>query len=113
MLRRLPLLIVAVALLLALEPVVHSHPLWENSDARSAVGNNACAFCAAGTTQLPTTAPAIVAPVIVVSVIAAQLVPLQPASTPLVPDRAVGGGHALREIDREAPGHRLDDGEIG
>lgn len=83
MLRRLPLLIVAVALLVAFEPVVHSHPLWENSDARSAPNNSACAVCAAGTTQLPTAAPAIAAPVVVVSVIAAQPVSQQSASVAL------------------------------
>ena len=83
MLRRLPLLIVAVALLLAVEPVVHSHPLWENSDARTAASNGACAVCAAGTTQLPTVAPAIVAPVVVVTVIAPQPVSRQAASVSL------------------------------
>ena len=83
MLRRLPLLIVAVALLLAVEPVVHSHPLWENSDARTLASNNACAVCAAGTTQLPTVAPAIVAPVVVVTVIALQPVSRQSASVTL------------------------------
>jgi len=83
MFRRLPLLIVAVALLLAVEPVFHSHPLWENSDARTAAGNNACAICAAGTTQLPMVAPVIVAPVVVVTVIAAQPVSQQSASVAL------------------------------
>jgi hypothetical protein len=83
MLRRLPILIVAVALFMAIEPVVHSHPLWENSDARSAVGNGACAVCAAGVTQLPTIAPAVIAPVIVVTVIPAQPVSLQSASIAL------------------------------
>ena len=29
----------------------------------------------------------------------------------LLPDRAVGGGHALRGAHRPAPGHRLDDGD--
>jgi hypothetical protein len=65
--RRLAFLILAVALLLAIEPVVHSHPLWENS---------ACAVCAAGVTRLPTAAPSIAAPLVVVSELAAQ-----PAST--------------------------------
>jgi hypothetical protein len=81
MLRRLPLLIVTVALLIAVEPVVHSHPLWENT--RTAAGNGACAVCAAGTTQLPTVAPAIVAPVIVVTVIAPQPASRQSASVAL------------------------------
>jgi len=83
MFRRLPLLIVAVALLLAAEPFVHSHPLWENSDARTAASNAACAVCAAGTTQLPTIAPAVVAPVVVVSVVAAQPVSQQSAAVAL------------------------------
>jgi len=83
MLRRLPLLIVAVALLIAVEPVLHSHPLWETGDARSAVTNGACAVCAAGTTQLPTAAPAIVAPVVTVTVVAPQPVSLRSASIAL------------------------------
>lgn len=83
MLRRLPLLIVAVALLVAIEPVVHSHPLWENSDARSAASNSACAVCAAGTTQLPTSAPAIVAPAAVIVVVVAPPVVPQSAAVPL------------------------------
>ena len=83
MLRRLPVLIVAVALLLTIEPLVHSHPLWENSDARSAASSSACAVCAAGTTQLPTVAPTIVAPVVVVTVVAAQPVSQQSASIAL------------------------------
>lgn len=74
MLRRLPLLILTVALILAIEPVVHSHPLWENSDARSAATSSACAVCAAGTTQLPTVAPSIAAPIVVVTVLVVQTV---------------------------------------
>jgi len=89
MLRRLPLLILGVALLLAIEPVVHSHPLWENSDARAAAGNGACAVCAAGVTQLPTAPPAVAAPVVVVSVMAAEVVSCPPASLVLpLPSRA-------------------------
>jgi hypothetical protein len=82
MLRRLPLLIVAVALLVAIEPVVHSHPLWENSDARSAASSSACAVCAAGVTQLPAVAPSIAAPVVVVSVLTVQ--PVSQASASVV-----------------------------
>ncbi|HEV2720307.1 MAG TPA: hypothetical protein VG323_09850 [Thermoanaerobaculia bacterium] len=84
MLRRLPLLILAVALLLAIEPVVHSHPLWENSDARTAASNGACAVCAAGVTQLPSAPPAVVAPVLVVSVIAAETAS-QPSASLVLP----------------------------
>jgi hypothetical protein len=74
-LRRLPLLIVAIAFLVALEPVVHSHP---------AAGNGSiCAVCAAGPTQLPTTVPAVVAPAIIVSVVAAQPISQQSASVVL------------------------------
>jgi hypothetical protein len=83
MLRRLPLLIVAVALILAIEPVVHSHPLWENSDARSAANSSACAVCAAGTTQLPTVAPSIAAPVVIVTVLAVLTVSHASASMAL------------------------------
>jgi len=80
-LRRLPFLIVAIALFVALEPVVHAHP---------AAGNGAiCVVCAAGPTQLPATAPAVVAPVVVVSVVAAQPISQQSASVALhLPSRA-------------------------
>jgi hypothetical protein len=89
MLRRLQLLILAVALILAIEPVVHSHPLWENSDARSAATSSACAVCAAGTTQLPTVAPSIAAPIVVVTVLAVQTVWHASASIALpLPSRA-------------------------
>src|ERR1051326_2451774 len=88
MFRRLPLLIVAVALLITIEPLVHSHPLWE-SDARAAASSAACAVCAAGTTQLPTIAPTVVAPVVVVSIVAAQPVSQQSAAVALsLPSRA-------------------------
>ena len=83
MLRRLPLLIVAVALLITIEPLIHSHPLWENSDARSAASNSACAVCATGTTQLPAVAPAVVAPVVAVTFVAAQPVSQHSASVAL------------------------------
>ncbi|HEY6141684.1 MAG TPA: hypothetical protein VI670_28315 [Thermoanaerobaculia bacterium] len=74
-LRRLPLLIVAIAFLVALEPVVHSHP---------AAGNGGiCAVCAAGPTQLPTTIPAVAAPAVIISVVAAQPISQQSASVAL------------------------------
>ncbi len=89
MLRRLTLPILAAALLLAIEPVVHSHPLWENSDARTAATNGACAVCAAGVTQLPSVPPAVVAPVVVVSVMAAEAVsPLSASLVLTLPSRA-------------------------
>lgn len=75
MFRRLPFLILAVALLIAIEPAVHSHPL---------TGNNACAVCAAGPTQLPATAPAIAAPHVVVSIVAARMVG-QPSTSIALP----------------------------
>jgi hypothetical protein len=75
MLRRLPLLIVAIAFFVALEPAVHTHP---------AGGNGAvCAVCAAGPTQLPSTAPAIPAPAAVVNVVAAQPISQQSPSIAL------------------------------
>jgi hypothetical protein len=83
MLRRLPFLILAVALLLAIEPLVHSHPLWETSDARTAAGSSACAVCAAGVTQLPTVAPAVVAPAVVVALVVAPPVVLSSTSIAL------------------------------
>ena len=73
--RRLPLLIVAIAFFVALEPVVHVHP---------AAGNGGvCAVCAAGPTQLPATVPAVVVPVVVVSVVAPQPISQQSASVAL------------------------------
>jgi hypothetical protein len=89
MLRRLPLLALAIAVFLAAEPLVHSHPLFENGDARSAAGNAACAVCAAGVNQLPTVAPAVSAPAFVIATLPAQLFALQAATLSLsLPSRA-------------------------
>ncbi len=64
MIRRLPLLIALVASLLALEPLLHQHPLTTNADA-AAAATAGCVICAAGVNRLPDSAPAVVAPQVV------------------------------------------------
>ena len=51
MFRRLSPLILLVAVLIAAEPLLHSHPL-ESASGRS--GSAVCAICATGTGRLPT-----------------------------------------------------------
>ena len=63
MLRRLPLFVLALALWLAAEPLVHSHPLRSSGSAP-----NVCAVCATGADR-PIAAPALVAPLHVVDVV--------------------------------------------
>jgi poly-gamma-glutamate capsule biosynthesis protein CapA/YwtB (metallophosphatase superfamily) len=60
MVRRLALLIVAVAALLAAEPLLHQHPLDFGSN--GAATASSCVICAAGVNQLPSVAPSIAAP---------------------------------------------------
>lgn len=81
--RKTPLLIVVFAALLLVEPLIHSHPLWENSDARTAAANSTCAVCASTTAQLPTTAPHVVAPQTVVGTLAAAPIAAVVAVVPL------------------------------
>ena len=64
MLRRLPLFVLALALWLAAEPLVHSHPL----NATAAGGASVCAMCATGVDR-PIAAPAPIAPLQVVDVV--------------------------------------------
>jgi hypothetical protein len=75
-LTRLTILLILAAFL-AVEPVVHSHPLVPTSGSDLS-SPNVCAICAVGTDQVIVAAPAIVAPAIVIG----QLVttPLQPTS---------------------------------
>ena len=48
MLRRFSLFVLVVAALIAVEPVLHQHPLEQNS-----IPSQACAVCATGIGQLP------------------------------------------------------------
>jgi hypothetical protein len=63
MFRRLSPWIVLVALLFAAEPLLHNHPL--DSAASGLTGNTACAVCAAGVGQLPTTTSVVCAPQVI------------------------------------------------
>jgi hypothetical protein len=70
MVRKLPLLILLVAALLAAEPLLHQHPL-DGPTSNRAVG--VCVICAAGVTRLPRVAPTIIAPQIVVYALVASV----------------------------------------
>ena len=50
-------LLIAVAMLIALEPVAHTHPIGSDTT---------CAICAAGTQRLSAPAPSVAAPRVVV-----------------------------------------------
>ena len=63
MLRRLPLVVLALALWFAAEPLVHSHPLTTSSGTP-----NVCAMCVTGLDQ-PIDPPAVVAPLHVVDIV--------------------------------------------
>jgi hypothetical protein len=60
MLRRLSPFVFVVAILFAAEPLLHNHPL--DSGASGLSGNTACAVCASGIGQLPTTVAVVGAP---------------------------------------------------
>ena len=63
MLRRIPLLALALALWFTAEPVVHSHPLRPSGG-----GPNICAVCTTGVDR-PVTAPPLQAPLHVIAVV--------------------------------------------
>ena len=69
---RLALLLIMAAFL-AVEPVVHSHPLIPgNGSAGDAITNpNLCAICAVGTNQIVVAAPAVLAPAVAIERLAA------------------------------------------
>lgn len=60
MLRRLSPFLLVVAILFAAEPLLHNHPL--DSGASGLAGNTACAVCATGIGQLPTSVAVVGAP---------------------------------------------------
>ena len=62
----LRVLLLACAAFLAVEPVVHNHPLLTGSDAS---GASVCVVCVSGVGPLPVAAPAIAAPEIVLTTI--------------------------------------------
>jgi hypothetical protein len=83
MLRRFSIPLLVLAALLAAEPLLHSHPLQQNSVP------GPCAVCATGVGRLPSTAPAIAAPRLVVYTLTTQAVSLPIVSVVLsVPSRA-------------------------
>ncbi|HEY6842559.1 MAG TPA: hypothetical protein VI391_00190 [Thermoanaerobaculia bacterium] len=60
MVRRFSTLILIVAALTAVEPLLHHHPLQQDSIP------SACAICATGLSKLPVITPAVAAPQVVV-----------------------------------------------
>lgn len=83
MLRRIPLVVLALALWFATEPLVHSHPILT-----SGTSPTVCAVCATGIDR-PIAAPALVAPVVVVAVVAdAPPVAVRAAAPLLLASRA-------------------------
>jgi hypothetical protein len=83
MLRRIPLVVLALALWFATEPLVHSHPILTSGSAPTV-----CAVCATGIDR-PIAAPALVAPVDVVAVVAdVPLIVVRAAAPVLLPSRA-------------------------
>jgi hypothetical protein len=77
MLRRFTLPILIVAALLAAEPLLHSHPLQQNTLP------GACAVCATGVGRLPHIASYPVAPQIVVYTLASVTVTVVIVNVPL------------------------------
>lgn len=61
--KRVHLIAVVVALLLAAQPLLHTHPLDADDIARASA--TSCAVCATGTSRLPVTAPTVAAPLTV------------------------------------------------
>ena len=80
MFRRLSPLILLVAVLIAAEPLLHSHPL-ESAPGRS--GSTACAICATGTGRLPTVIVMLGAPQLLEQTYAAVIPPAIAVDAPL------------------------------
>ena len=62
----LRVLLLAFAAFLAVEPVVHNHPLLTGSDAS---GASVCVVCVSGVGPLPVAAPAVAAPEILTTIV--------------------------------------------
>ncbi|HLJ74190.1 MAG TPA: hypothetical protein VKU62_06365, partial [Thermoanaerobaculia bacterium] len=69
MFRRLSMLVLVVAALVAAEPLLHNHPLQQSGIPE------ACAICATGVAPLPSAMPALSAPQVVSYTIATVAVP--------------------------------------
>jgi len=83
MLRRIPLVVLALALWFATEPLVHTHPILTSGSTPTV-----CAVCATGIDR-PIAAPALVAPVVVIAVVAdAPLIVVRTAAPILLASRA-------------------------
>ena len=80
MLRRLSPLVLLVAVLIAAEPLLHSHPL-ESASGRS--GSTACAICATGIGSLPSVTAMPGAPQFLEQTYAGVIPPAIAANTPL------------------------------
>jgi hypothetical protein len=84
MFRRFSMFVLLLAALIAVEPLLHQHPLEQNS-----IPASACAVCATGVGQLPVIVPAVAAPQIVVYTLISASVPLRTINaTPSLPSRA-------------------------
>ncbi len=83
MFRRFSLFLIALAVLIAVEPLLHNHPLQQNGIPA------ACAICATGTTPLPLVAPTVSAPQIVAYTLLSAAVTIVTSSVVLsLPSRA-------------------------
>jgi hypothetical protein len=83
MLRRFSIPILLLAALLAAEPLLHSHPLQQNSVPAP------CAVCATGVVQLPSTAPTVGAPRLIAYTLTTRIADVAVAAVVLnVPARA-------------------------
>jgi hypothetical protein len=71
-------ILVILAAFLAVEPVVHSHPLVPGGGASDLSAPNVCAICAVGTDKVIVAAPVVTAPVAVIGHVATT--PLQPTT---------------------------------
>jgi hypothetical protein len=83
--RRLSSFVLIVALLIAVEPLLHNHPLQQKNIPDS------CAICATGATPLPSRVPAVFAPQIVVETVTSAAV------------MTVTGGVSLTLVPRAPP----------
>jgi len=83
MLRRFSISLFIFAALIAVEPLLHNHPLQQN------LVPGACAVCATGVGRLPTVAPALAAPQTVVCTLTVPAVTIVVATVVLsLPSRA-------------------------
>ena len=84
MLRRFPLVVLALALWFAAEPLVHSHPIRPSNGSSASV----CAVCSTGMDQ-PIAAPTVTAPLRILAVVDdAPLAAVHPAAKLLLTSRA-------------------------